>query len=362
MSRASADSLVSQSALVDALRFPLAVLVVFSHCVIIRDNVPASLSLSDDNIFLMAELFVRSLGSLAVAGFSLISGYYFFAKTETWSFEGYRIAVSKRIRTIVIPYVLWNLITIAAVWLKNQIALYAGFTPGVSESEIYLLSNSSLWDLLLLPFCGPLWYLRELFYLTLLSPIIYWAIRRLGYWSVLLAAIPYIFTGIVPIKVSALILFFFVLGAFLGMRGIAFMSLLHRYKWASVLSLCFYTIWVLFYNDLSLYNSIYNIILIPMLAAVVYWVGSCSRIGRVLHRLRSLSPSVFFIYAVHFILLINLVRDGLYYLGWDAIPHGKTIILFVTGVLVTLISYLLYRVMALVAPKVLAILCGGRAK
>lgn len=362
MREASRESIVTQSTLVNALRFPLAVLVVFSHCVIIRDNVPASLSLAEDNVFLMVELFFRSLGTLAVAGFSVISGYYFFSKAESWTFTDYKVSVLKRVRSILIPYILWNLIAIGAVWIKNKIALAIGFTPGYSEVEMSFITQLPLWKLLIMPFCGPLWYLRELFYLTLLSPIIYWVIKRLGYWSILVAAVPYLFYQYIPTGVSSLILFFFVVGACLGVNKVPFARLLSQYRWLSLASIAFYSILVIFYNDSPLYTTAHSIALVGLLGAVIYWIEQCCHRVWIQQTLIKLSPSVFFIYAIHFIILINLVREGLYYLGVSDIPYGKTLVFFITGGIVTLLSYTLYRVWAWVEPRSLAVLCGGRIK
>lgn len=117
------------SHIINSLRFPLTILVLFSHCVLVREFRPVPFSLDGDTLFLAIDSLTRSIGAVVVAWFSLISGFFFF-KTRNFEFSTYTRALTSRIHSLLIPYLLWNIVCFAVLWLKINIATHIGFTPG----------------------------------------------------------------------------------------------------------------------------------------------------------------------------------------------------------------------------------------
>ncbi|MDO4692726.1 MAG: acyltransferase family protein [Porphyromonadaceae bacterium] len=236
------------SALITSVRFPLLLLVVLSHCVVVTTTTPASFSLDGANIFHMTELISRSLGAVAVGGFALISGYLFFL----FPAKRYLNLLKVKARSLLLPYILWGIICIVAVWLKNNIALEVGFTPGISNAEISMINRLSIFELLILPFNGPLWYIRELIYLVILSPIISLLFRHIK--VVLPIAMGLLYLLGINAVISSSIGFYFIVGGWLGYTGRSLAGSLQIPPILSLVNLAAYLYIVLFLGDYPWYS------------------------------------------------------------------------------------------------------------
>ena len=107
------DSVKLQSATIDLLRFPLAIMVIFIHMNPEVSNLfDADFSLiSGHGIYnVTGVLLSHVLTHIAVPTFYLISGFLFFINFQKWSWEGYKKKLSSRIKTLLVPYLLWNAI------------------------------------------------------------------------------------------------------------------------------------------------------------------------------------------------------------------------------------------------------------
>ncbi len=348
------------SRLIDAIRFPLVVMVILAHSTLLKVNTPISLdSFSGEDFFHLSELFIRSLGFIAVAGFALISGYFFFLK-EAFTTKYYTKAIFKRKNSLLYPYVLWNIIAFIALWSKNAIAQKLGVSAGVNSFELDLLQNSSLLDLFLLPIDGPLWYIRELIVITLISPLIGLILRYLKQWAILPFLAFYLFP--LSIGISIPILSFFSFGAYLAKEKIDIIALSKRLRWFGHIGTLFFFIALAFYCDNPYYHTMRAVTTIAVVISLFNILDSLEKRGsKLIDTFLRFTPAVFFIYAVHMILIINLVRGLLYTTALANFGVGKTLISLITGTSAVIISYILYAVMKKLMPKTLAVLCGGRA-
>lgn len=98
-----------------------------------------------------------------------------------------------------------------------------------------------------------------------------------------------------------------------------------------------------------------SVILVINLAILVYRIKPL-----VSMKLASMAPASFFMYALHALLVINLVRESLSRIIPIGGALGRITVLLVTIPIVTLVVYLAYRVLNKWFPKVIAILSGGR--
>lgn len=114
-----------QSSAIDLLRFPLAIMVIFIH---MNPNVinllEADFGLLTTQGFynVIGILLSHVLTHIAVPTFFLISGFLFFVNFQEWSWEGYKKKMSSRVKTLLIPYVFWNVVP----FLLMVIAMFAG--------------------------------------------------------------------------------------------------------------------------------------------------------------------------------------------------------------------------------------------
>lgn len=105
----------SISRVISRLRFPLMVGVVFIHSksIFIKPEMPL---LSN-----IATFFSSILPSFCVPLFFTFSGYLFFASTPNLTPCDYGRKLKKRFRTLAVPYLFWNSLTIAALWITGRL-------------------------------------------------------------------------------------------------------------------------------------------------------------------------------------------------------------------------------------------------
>lgn len=167
------------------------------------------------------------LFTTAVPLFFLISGYLFFVGVENYNISTYKQKIAKRIKTLFIPYCAWNLFYLIPTLLKWA-------SNGGDYSVWYFLE--SIWIMpeqegrieimtMATPVDPPLWFVRDLMVCMVVSPIIWYVIKRkwINYLFLLLLAIPWIvgmpfmfpFPGI-----SFCSILFFSLGCYLAISTI----------------------------------------------------------------------------------------------------------------------------------------------
>ena len=196
------------------LRFPMIVLVTYAHS---YGNVADDFSLlsSDWNTYEFLKLLVsQTLVKIAVPVFFIISGYLFFANVKEWNLIVYKEKMFRRVKTLLIPYLIWNLLIAIKLKTFSWAMFWAYWKP--AGVQIDWLGNEQL---MTAPANMPLWFLRDLMIVSLLTPIIYYAIRRLGFVLMGLLTVLYL-SGIcafIP-GLSAYAVYFFTLGAFLSIR------------------------------------------------------------------------------------------------------------------------------------------------
>lgn len=357
-----------QSTLINALRFPLVVLVLISHCILV-ENIGESLTgLDGVTLLTLTNRFARSLGHVSVACFALISGYFFYYKVNQWTAGGYITDVKKRIGSLALPYLVWNLLAIGILWAKNTLALKIGFAPGYSEYEYYLVTNSRILDLVLLPIDGSLWYIRELFYITLVSPLIYLIIRYLKGWGILLLlGVNHLLLPNLMIDGTMAFNFVFgnigihfTLGAFLGFYKINMLETFRSYRaFLYVGALSYFAIRTL--DCPSWADSLLPIATTCFaLSALLFAEQVLEWKPRWVERAVSWAPMTFFVYAIHCIVIINLVRGSLYQTPLANSDLGESLIVWLTALGALALSIIAYRISHKLFPRLTSFLSGGR--
>ena len=188
---------------INFLRFPLTVAVVYIHFNISRKGISVhGLNYGTDNpdwYTFIINLFSSVIASIAVPLFFLISGYLFFCQ-KNFNKEIYLSKLKKRIKTLLIPFILWNLIAILYQSIRF-VPFFSSFFPGVYKTEVHLtlvrvlntffcctLSNGifvspmeyTMTEIVNEPYPidVPLWYIRDLMVAVIMSPVIYLLIKR----------------------------------------------------------------------------------------------------------------------------------------------------------------------------------------
>lgn len=372
-----------QSNILNAIRFPLAFMVVFIHCKISENNsIPSWIGITGSDFCESLQVIISSIiCSTAVPTFFLISGYLFFYNVSDFNIATYLYKIRKRLYSIFIPYILW----ISILILKYCIIKFAGFIiynhPLSSILDFFQQYNGwrMYWDCYTwpieksifnlhfsidnsAPLLFPLWFLRDLMVVILFTPVIYFSLRRLGVWILLILAGCYI-TNIWPNihGFSVIAIFFFSCGAYFSINNKNMVDEFRKYCKISYLLYLITLIYLVFFNtDASPQSScVYSIFIIISVVTIVNAVSYLIDKGK-LHIPHLLQESTFFIYAFHLIygtsiasLLLNIFFPSN---GWVSM----LIRYLLMPILTIIVCITLYYILKKCCPQILGVLTGNR--
>ena len=353
------------------LRFPLIAGVVLIHSKV-KDVVIKGVQLIPpdgywfyDNI---SYLFSHIFAAVAVPLFFFISGFLFFYKAEVFTKEVYAKKLKKRVHTLLIPYIFWNL-AVALLFFLSEI-FFSGLMSGVHKAIHDYTFQDWLWafwnrthiegvGLYNNPICYQFWFLRDLMVVMLFSPLVYWLIKKLKQYVLIVLGICWIagFWFTLP-GFSITALFFFSFGAYFSIHGINFAVKGQSY-WRQTGVL--YLLLSLAVLALREYEWCTYLAKINILTGMFFAVSLTAHfIGKGTWRVNKfLSESSFFIYAYHgmfLTLVIKAVCSALH-------PQGDAMLLlvyFLSPVIIILAGLGAYYVLKKYLPRTTAFITGGR--
>lgn len=216
----------------------LAIMVVVIHSTMMR---PESLPLNWLSNFLDPTLTMPVLGC-----YFLLSGYVMFARFDRFGLPEYKRVVTRRLVSLVLPWILWCIIGYVAYivfepareapdwWRLDRILLADRYAP-IS----YRRSGVTFWAMGT-PFGnGVMYCIRDIFILALLSPLIWWGVKGLRLWAIPLCIIFYFLFGNTGIGAWKMNWIFFPIGAALSICRVDPGRYVGRWSWwIVVLWLC----------------------------------------------------------------------------------------------------------------------------
>lgn len=308
------DELESQ--VISFLRFPLIVAVVFIHSnpsnVIIND-----VNISSDNSFAIYENFryfiSEILARVAVPLYFFISGFLFYKNVNNFDSQIYFQKLCKRGRTLLIPYMFWNLIVLFLFYLTQT------FLSGLTSGNNLLITEYS-WENLIkafwngnsgnnMPINYPLWFLRDLMVTVILSPVIYWLIQHLKILYISLLGVLWFFNiwfYIPGISITAI--FFFSFGAYFSLSKKNYVETFLRFYPAIIVVYLFVAICNLVLKNNSLCIYIHNMGVLIGVVAFISLTAYCIN-RKIWHINFQLSNSSFFIYVYHGMPLALVIKS-----------------------------------------------------
>lgn len=325
------------------LRFPLIVAVVFIHT-----------GLREEGEFPIYDMLYHAisdeLSGIVVPLFFFISGFLFFFHSD-FSKQTYIHKLRKRIYTLLIPYLFWNLIPFI-INLSNLLS---------SESLM-----SDIWIELRHNFWGcygnyPLWFLRNLIIVTLFTPILYCFIKHSKASGIVFLGAIWIFSEYFDTTIFGLskTLFFFSFGAWFSINQRDFTAMFFPIRWASAFTyvvLAASSTW-LWHCKITDCSYIHNISFIVGLVAIIGWVTYAIEKG-IFHTNIFLAGSSFLIYAYHGIFIGYIMKC------WMAVlPINEYTIVtgyFFIPLLTTAIGISIYAFLRKYFSAFTAFITGGR--
>lgn len=347
------------SDIINLLRFPLIVGILFIHTIII----PFEDALNSGYLLLgnSEHLFSIILPTFCVPLFFIFSGYLFFANITRFTFKSYVKKLKGRIHSLLIPYLFWNIVVILCYLLIN-------YTTGGYENPM-TYSIVDFIDCFWAGFGGfpiayQLWYVRDLMIMILLTPIFYLLIKYLKWGAIVVYLLAMIFKLGIPKIIPIL---YFGIGTYLGIANKSISSISKR--------LFYYCCFIAITSLLLLYC--YGIKEIPLIqtlfvlsvSIVVIHCGNIylARKSVLATKIMRLSDDSFFIYVYHgfpiaitcstVVLIISKLFGSQYSLVSDII---FTISFFIIPFIIAFLGIIIHRFLKLRFPRFTKIISGGR--
>ena len=131
----------------------------------------------NDNMEFVFWTFVcRHLCWLAMPTFFMISGYLLF---QNYTARTYPMKMWRRVKKLLIPYIVWN-VTFVVIYLSlSKVVPRLGLRVATFGLDTVKGALFKILNVFELPIDGPLWFIRTLFLLALISPLLYVFMR----WS-----------------------------------------------------------------------------------------------------------------------------------------------------------------------------------
>ena len=312
------------------------------------------ISISTGYVLWIQRLVSGELTRIAVPLFFAISGYLFFQNFSKPAYIFFRGKIHKRFYTILLPYLFWSILGIVFLYLMQTCL------PNSSFFSRKLITEYSLVDILYTIFINPigtyqLWFLKDLFILILFTPIIYWGIKYLRFFLILLLCFFWINGIQYFIQIESI--FFFVLGGYIALE---YKSILYKKYSQKIIAILKFCIWLIFCGFLVEYNLGYYSHCIGILLGI--WSLWCmydvlySYIRRI-NNLKKLAGYSFFIYVAHEPLL-TVIKKLLLCIGGS--PIMILIIYFMAPLITICVCVVIGCLLKDRFPKFYAFISGGR--
>lgn len=317
---------------INMLRFPLAILVVFVHSFGADIDVAGlhasgltGLAVYDYIRLFFSVVIARS----AVPIFFIISGYLLFLKMEEYNKVVYISKLRKRLHSLVIPYLSWILLLIlwTLMFKIGGILLHGKPWTGILEyfqenGYLHMLWDCSVWEERTTwlgiethnsgPVLLPFWYMRDLIMMVVISPVIYWFIKKTKIIFIISLLAIYVF----DIRVSWMsgtftcASLFFSLGAYFAIKKQDFTDVL--WKWKKII--CPVAIALMIYQTYTgsamgdeISKMIHPWLVIFQSFALIQLASALCKYPKLYGMNKKLARTSFFIYALHPFILYNII-------------------------------------------------------
>lgn len=346
-----------------ALRFPLIIGVVFIHafspCVEFP-NAVVGLSTQGYLSDLIQSIVSQGFSRIAVPLFFLISGYLYFLGFS-WSLENFKMKVASRYKTLMLPFLFWNILTLILIALGQILPVtkdyFSNDSAQIASFSIYEYVNA-IFGLTRAPISYQFWFIRDLMLLFLLTPIIY-SIARIQ--TIFLPIIIFLlwFINYWPITIPSVTAFtFFYAGAYFVYSKIS-LFWLDRYGVGILILYLLVLVADTFSKGYEVNQYVHNMGLILGMGSALYTSKFMVKIKSLKKVLLAISGSSFFVFAVHEPMLTIIKK--VVYRAVEPTTAVIFLLLYLTiPVLVITSALLMYMALRNVMPRSLRVISGKR--
>lgn len=299
---------------------------------------------------LLMNLLPRAICSVCVPSFFILSGFLYFKNVNQFSLKLYAEKSKRRIHTLLIPYLICNVIDLIILLFKSTLLSYPSFgiitNHGIDIFRIF----EGFWAIQDgYPFAFAFWFIRNLIIISLLSPIAYLLAKRLALFVLTLLLICIFDISLYGFE-------FFMIGAFVAIH--LHEIRLHK-KWVAILCgalwICLSLLWALTDYWCETLRAISSV------AACYSILYVSSNMNLSSNRfVQTLLKSTFCLYAFHqfYCSIIRHFYEGVFgvntFLGVAAAFLSSWLTLIA-------LSFIIWMLLDKIAPRFIAILSGNRS-
>lgn len=349
---------------ITSLRFLLAVFVVFIHNTISQEMaVENSYVYNNSTTGVWIQNIIAFFTASAVPLFLLFAGYLQVKKSDS-----YRTLVRKKIRSFLIPYILW-----IALYLFYETLIRSWFAQAVpslisDHNNVYKFWSVKDYFFHILGYsseqggvplaAGQFWFVRNLFIFVLLSPLFVFLVKKVPFFVFILISAIFSSVNIVCEANLPYSLFYYICGLYWSVYDFDLFEKIDRIKWYEI-GLCFVLVFLLKFFHYQLPCSFALTTLFSSLI-ILKFSGVIVKNNTIFEKTKYLSDFSFFLYAIHMPVLNVIVQK----IWLRVFPmknaffclfqfFGGTIIIVVIG---TCIGIILRKI----CPPLFSLLNGGR--
>lgn len=304
------------------------------------------------------EYFIsKTIGNLAVPLFFLLSSILFF---QNYNWDKVRSKYESRIKSILIPYLIWNVFHYFCFAILTRIPISSFFM----DTKVIPIDAKTLFDAVFFhQYNGVYWFMYQLILLIVISPIIYFVMRgRYSCFVPIALVIIYYWIETIPACENALrvdSLIYWVIGAYLGIRKKERIYSKSKYVGVYViLSVLFVFLrFCLEFMEQPIKISIYCKEILLIINVIAVWFAFD------LFEIKNVYPWMkmsFFVYSAHQ-LVTDTLKKGISVL----LPDNDVMALtnyVVTGVGTVFLCIMLAQILINFAPRFYYVISGGRGQ
>jgi hypothetical protein len=352
----SDDAFKQLSHSIACVRFPLVFAILMLHAY------TATRGVGSGTYFRVLYPFALWFGETGVPAYFFISGLLLFYSSKTYTQQ-----LRSRFKTLFIPYMIWNgmyLLVYVVIWI-------AGFHPEILDKSLddftWLDYVRCFWDRgarnwgNTTPVLAPMWYIRNLMVMYLISPLLYYVIRATGPIVPVVCAMFWVTRNNVAFNMQTMTMFS--LGAFFPINEINPIDFWKQYKIHIIIFFIVLGTLDIYFHTASVDSSIKVMVGLPIhrMALIansffVIWLGTYLYDRE--WRFPKLSKAAFFIFCLHFPLTKAVREIANRHLEW---PDGFHLFLYVVSVVaVTSLCYGAYLFLNRYWPWFIRVSTGDR--
>ena len=239
---------------------------------------------------LLEDLISQVISSFAVPMFFFLSSLLLFESERK-----YIPTIKNKIKTLVIPYLFWNTVGVLIFIVLQSLNFTAPFFSGASTP--ILESSAKEWLMLYgigadCPKVYPLWFLRDLIFVTALFPLIKMSVNYIPLPMLFLGVMLVLFPGKIPLQEAIS----------WNLLGACIVRLELRLEKLDKISLMLSTMMYVIFTVLTLYTQLQFLDRAYLIIGVLYWLRMsqwiCSN-SKIYLGVTKLTPWIFVIYAFH---------------------------------------------------------------